>query len=324
MSPALAPFNPPLGPQPANAHLYSNAPQTLQMREKVFSLSGDDFTVKTVEGLEVCRCKGKVLSVHAKKKFTLADSTDAELFTLNNKMFALQKSFHGESPSGHDFEVKGHFQVIGSHSTVTFKNAADASHCELEVKGDWMDRSAEIAFGGRPVAKISRSFFNVREIFGDKQTVRDRYSLRSSADPAEPRPPTALRLIQTSLVLRHCRSQRRHDVGRTTTAPAPSGEPATCAQPVADDVHRSAHGAVRGCFARVRRRAASPSSGVVIKPVAVGTPCRAFTPGLLRFFAPRKGVLWLAAASRDDHAKAHSRDMAKPDRTRAETAFCPR
>jgi hypothetical protein len=42
---------------------------------------------------------------------------------------------------------------------------------ELEVKGDWFDRSASITFGGRPVAHISRSFFNVRQIFGDKQTV---------------------------------------------------------------------------------------------------------------------------------------------------------
>lgn len=44
---------------------------------------------------------------------------------------------------------------------------------ELEVKGDWFDRSASITFGGRPVAHISRSFFNVRQIFGDKQTVSD-------------------------------------------------------------------------------------------------------------------------------------------------------
>lgn len=33
------------------------------MKEKVFSLSGDDFTVKTVTGLEVCKCKGKVVSL---------------------------------------------------------------------------------------------------------------------------------------------------------------------------------------------------------------------------------------------------------------------
>lgn len=180
----LAAFNPPLGPQPANAHIYSTTPQTLQMKEKVFSLTGDDFTVKTVEGLEICRCKGKMLSARDKKKFTLVDGPETELFTLKNKMLALSKSFHGDSPHGHDFEVKGHFKLVGSHSTVTFKNAADGEPYELEVKGDWYDRSAEIAFAGRAVAHISRSHFNVREIFGDKQTVSSfaRYEADVRAD----------------------------------------------------------------------------------------------------------------------------------------------
>ena len=56
----LAPFNPPLGP---NQQFCQPTEQTLQMKEKVFSLTGDDFTVTTVSGIEVCRCKGKVLSI---------------------------------------------------------------------------------------------------------------------------------------------------------------------------------------------------------------------------------------------------------------------
>jgi uncharacterized protein YxjI len=95
-----------------------------------------------------------------------------EIFELSNKTLALFKSFHGTSPTGHSFEVKGHFAVGKSRSTCEFKNAADGQHIELEIKGDWFDRSATIEVGGRPVAHISRKFFNVREIFGDKQTVR--------------------------------------------------------------------------------------------------------------------------------------------------------
>jgi hypothetical protein len=41
--------------------------QTLQMKEKVFSLTGDDFTVTTVAGVHVCKCKGKVLSISGAK-----------------------------------------------------------------------------------------------------------------------------------------------------------------------------------------------------------------------------------------------------------------
>ncbi|TKA80401.1 hypothetical protein B0A55_01890 [Friedmanniomyces simplex] len=169
MAPHLSPCTPALGPQPVSAQLYSPNQTTLVMKEKVFSLTGDDFTVRTVDGLDICKCKGKMVSAHDSKKFT--DTTGTELFTLKNKMLSLHKSFHGDSPHGrHDFAVKGHFKLVGSRSTVEFKNASDGTEVELEVKGDWMDRSAAITFAGREVAKISRSFFNVRELMGDKQT----------------------------------------------------------------------------------------------------------------------------------------------------------
>lgn len=60
--------------------------------------------------------------------------------------------------------------MLSSHSQVVFKNAADGRHVEIDVKGDWFDRSAEITCGGQAVAHIGRSFFNVRQIFADKQT----------------------------------------------------------------------------------------------------------------------------------------------------------
>lgn len=121
------------------------------MKEKVFSLTGDDFTVKTVDGIEVCKCHGKVMSIKDKKKFT--DTAGKEIFMLKNKMLSVFKSFHGESPDGHDFEVKvrsgspgcrghridslsfsqGHFSVGGSKSTVNFKNFSDNNNVEIEV-----------------------------------------------------------------------------------------------------------------------------------------------------------------------------------------------
>jgi uncharacterized protein YxjI len=139
------------------------------MREKVFSLTGDDFIVQTTDGLPVCKVKGKLISLHAKKVFT--DMGGQEIFELKNKTLALFKSFVATSPVGHDFEVKGHFAVGKSKSTCHFKNFSNGQEVELEIRGDWFDRSADIVFGGVPVAHISRSFVNVREIFGDKQTV---------------------------------------------------------------------------------------------------------------------------------------------------------
>lgn len=170
MSPTLAPFNPPLGPQPPNPAFYSPSPSTLQMKEKILSLSGDDFTITTTDGSPVCKCKGKVMSLHGTKAFT--DMQGNELFTVKKKMLSIQKSFVCESPnSAASFEIKGHFSLGSSKSSVHFKNAADGQDVELDLKGDWFDRSAKITLGGRPVAEVTRKFFNVRELWGDKQTV---------------------------------------------------------------------------------------------------------------------------------------------------------
>lgn len=61
--------------------------------------------------------------------------------------------------------------VLANESTVTFKNESDGRNVELDVRGTWYDRSASVTFGGEPVAHISRSIFNMREILADKDTV---------------------------------------------------------------------------------------------------------------------------------------------------------
>lgn len=51
-------------------------------------------------------------------------------------MLKLHKSFKGESPAGHNFEVAGHFSFGSSKSTIDFKNQADGAAIELHLKGD--------------------------------------------------------------------------------------------------------------------------------------------------------------------------------------------
>lgn len=77
---------------------------TLAMKEKVFSLSGDDFTVQTADGVGVVVCKGKALSVRDRKVFT--DMQGNELFTVKNKMLSLHKSFHGEVRTAQELNGK--------------------------------------------------------------------------------------------------------------------------------------------------------------------------------------------------------------------------
>ena len=61
--------------------------------------------------------------------------------------------------------------LVGTSKMIaTFQNASNGAAIELLVKGDWLDRSATITMGNVVVAQISRSYFNMREIFGGQQS----------------------------------------------------------------------------------------------------------------------------------------------------------
>jgi len=123
---------------------------TLQMKEKIMSLSGDTFRIKTADGVDVLACQGKTFSIHAKKTFT--DMSGRELFVLEKQMFKLNTSFNGVSSEGHNFEIKGKWSFGKSKSVVLFRNAADGAQIELDVKGSFFDRKADITLNGIPVA----------------------------------------------------------------------------------------------------------------------------------------------------------------------------
>jgi hypothetical protein len=70
------------------------------------------------------------------------------------------------------------YVVLKSKMHATFINASDKQPVELEVKGDWLDRSATITDtkNGQVVAQISRSRFNMREVFGGQQSVSSNFN----------------------------------------------------------------------------------------------------------------------------------------------------
>ncbi|TVY48483.1 Protein LURP-one-related 15 [Lachnellula cervina] len=162
----LAPFNPPLGINPA----YCTPKQTiLAMKEKVWSLSGDTFHITDEAGHEILQCRGQTFSLSDRKEF--ADNAGRPLFSLRTKLLSIHKCFYAEAPDGQVlFEVRGKFSIGTSKMIATFQNASNGAPIELLVKGDWLDRSATITMGNVVVAQISRSYFNMREIFGGQQT----------------------------------------------------------------------------------------------------------------------------------------------------------
>jgi hypothetical protein len=60
----LQPFSPPLG---VNLAFCVNSPTTMVLKEKAFTFSGDDFSVKDTNGTVVLRCQGKAMSFADRK-----------------------------------------------------------------------------------------------------------------------------------------------------------------------------------------------------------------------------------------------------------------
>lgn len=148
--------------------------------------------------MEVCVCRGKVLSLGDKKsknhcqrqgyclrsdvrmpaRLSMSPSGPAVfndmngnlLFSLQHKHLTVFRSYHAVDAHGHDvFTVKGKLSLGTTNSTCHFKNASDGREVELEMHGDWLDKSASIKFGGEPVAHASRSHFQeLKQRFSDK------------------------------------------------------------------------------------------------------------------------------------------------------------
>ncbi|KAI0595297.1 DUF567-domain-containing protein [Biscogniauxia sp. FL1348] len=165
--PPLAPYPTPMGVFP---QFLARQAETLVLKEKVLSLSGDSFDVKTAGGQPVFRVEGSAFSLSGRKK--LLDARGNHLFTIRKKLIALHATYYAEDPSGHQvFELRGKFSIGTSKSVGTFTSVGGKQECLL-MKGDFFDRKADITDEAtrQPVAHIDRKFFNMRELVGGQQT----------------------------------------------------------------------------------------------------------------------------------------------------------
>jgi len=146
--------------------------EQLVIKEKVFSLSGDSFTVKTVDGRDILQVKGDVLSLSGRKR--VLDMQGAPLFDIRKQLIAFHATYFCENPNGERFfDVKSKFSIGTSKAVGTFTSTlGGGQQCELMMKGDFFDRKAEITdvASGQVVATIDRKFFNAAEIIAGQQT----------------------------------------------------------------------------------------------------------------------------------------------------------
>lgn len=100
----------------------------------------------------------------------ITDPSGKVLFNIHTKMISIHTTFEGDDASGREVLKIQKKMSMGTKMEIKFQNASDSSKVELSVKGDFWGGTANITLGDRPVAHISRSVANVRELKFDKQT----------------------------------------------------------------------------------------------------------------------------------------------------------
>jgi len=75
--------------------------EQLVLKERVMSLSGDSFGIKTVDGRVVLQVKGEFLSLSGRKH--VMDANGQQLFDIRKQPIALHATYYCENPQGEKF-----------------------------------------------------------------------------------------------------------------------------------------------------------------------------------------------------------------------------
>ncbi|KAI8958265.1 DUF567-domain-containing protein [Daldinia sp. FL1419] len=165
--PQLAPFPRPMG---IFSPFFARQCETLVLKEKAMSLSGNSFDVSLPNGQPIFKVNGE--SVSLSSRMNVSDINGNFLFCIRKKHLTIHTTYYAENSNGDEiFEVRSKFRLGGSKFIGTFTSTTGQQE-ELLMKGDWTDTNAEITdeASGQTVASIYRDRWNAREFLADQQT----------------------------------------------------------------------------------------------------------------------------------------------------------
>jgi len=124
-------------------------PITLLLREKVMSISGDDYTIKDINDVSYFKCSGKTFNLKDKK--ILSDINGKPLLNIkNNKIISLKKKMYiyaGEDDTKTLAVIRPNSALIIRKCSVEFFNKATGKNEELIMKTDLLGNSCGIFYG---------------------------------------------------------------------------------------------------------------------------------------------------------------------------------
>lgn len=103
---ALAPAPQPIG---VFQQFIAQQPETIVLKEKVMSLTGDSFSIKLANGTPLFQVEGRVMSISGRK--TVRDMAGNHMFDIVREHLHIHTTFAIENPQGQKImEVKSKFQ----------------------------------------------------------------------------------------------------------------------------------------------------------------------------------------------------------------------
>ncbi|KAF4970757.1 hypothetical protein FSARC_2270 [Fusarium sarcochroum] len=148
----------------------ANQTETLVLKEKVLSLTGDSFDIKLANGQPILKVEGKVMSISGRKK--VFDMQGNHLFSIVKELLHIHATYAVEDPQGQKLmEVKNSFKLMGSKATATF-TSSDGTAEVLEMKGGWFDYAADIfdKSTNTTIARIDRKLLSGKDMLFGQQT----------------------------------------------------------------------------------------------------------------------------------------------------------
>jgi uncharacterized protein YxjI len=153
-------------------------PVCLRLSEKVFSFSGDDFSIKDANSGQLWfQVKGKALSLKDKKQ--LFDINSQPVCNLKKEILSFfapkQYLYAGADSQQLLCTFTKSFTFFKAKVVVEVLNKANGQMVQVHLKGNWFERNATISIGsmkegGILIAQVSRVAFNMKEIFAGNQT----------------------------------------------------------------------------------------------------------------------------------------------------------
>ncbi|KAJ6128298.1 hypothetical protein N7471_009515 [Penicillium samsonianum] len=145
-------------------------PQTLVLREKVLSVSGDSFEIKLANGETFLKVQGAWVSLSGRKK--VEDAHGKHLFDIVKELLHIHSTYAIEDTHHKKIcEVKSNLRLLGSKATASFTDS-NGKAVTLSMKGGWFDRTADIVDNksGQTVARIDRKLLSGRDLVFGQQT----------------------------------------------------------------------------------------------------------------------------------------------------------